>query len=60
MLELLGIVKNILVRLSGEDISFITMQGSLSFYLDEKTADSLSFHLGTILMDREHRKEIKK
>ena len=32
----------------------------LMFWIDENCADSLVFHLGAILQDRERRKEIKK
>ncbi len=53
---------NILVRLQLEedDLTFIITRNDISFSIDEKTADSLSFHLNTIIEDREHRKESQK
>lgn len=46
----------IVIRLYGEDINYIAMNGKLDVYLDEKTADSISFHIQSILQDRERRK----
>lgn len=47
--------KNIVIRLKGEDISFIASPNSVSIYLDEKVADSISWHIQTILEDRKRR-----
>lgn len=44
--------KNIVIKLKGEDISFIATSYSVSIYIDEKTADSIAFHLQAILEDR--------
>jgi len=52
--------KNIVIRLKGEGISFIAQNGMVSIYLDEKTADSVGFHLLTIIEDRSRRKELTK
>ena len=52
--------KNILVRLSGNDIKFIATEYSLSFYLDNNLADKLAFQLTAILEDRYRRKELTK
>lgn len=49
--------KNIVIRLKGEGISYIAQNGTLSIYLDEKTADSIGFHLLTIIEDRQRTKE---
>lgn len=46
----------IVIRLYGEDINYIAMNGKLDVYLDERTADSISFHIQSILQDRERRK----
>jgi hypothetical protein len=51
--------KNIVIRLKGEGISYMAQNGTLSVYLDEKTADSVGFHLLTIIEDRQRRKEVK-
>ena len=48
--------KNIAIRLRGDDISFIACSSTLSVYIDEKTADSIAFHIQAILQDRERRK----
>ncbi|MCK9370575.1 hypothetical protein M0R04_11755 [Candidatus Dojkabacteria bacterium] len=50
--------KNIAIRFAGEDISFQASSWSVSVYINEEVADSLIFHLSTILQDRERRKEI--
>ena len=52
---------NILVRLQLEedDPTFIATRNGISFTIDERTADSLQFHLSTIIQDRERRKESK-
>ncbi len=50
--------KNIAIRLSGGDIKFLASEYSCSIYIDEDIADSLVFHLGTILQDRERRKDL--
>lgn len=44
--------KRIAIRLKGDDISFIASSYSLSIYIDEKTADSIAFHIQAILEDR--------
>ncbi len=51
--------KNILIRLSGEDIKFLVSEYSCSVYINEDMADSLVFHLGTILQDRERQRKAK-
>lgn len=52
--------KNIAIRLSGEDIKFLASEYSCSIYVDEDMADSICFHLGSILQDRERRKLLTK
>jgi len=51
--------KDIMVSVSG--VTFSTDNffdtNTIHFFLDEKSADSLSFHLGTILQDRERERE---
>jgi hypothetical protein len=44
--------KNIVIRLSGDDLSYLVQNGKLSIYLDEKIADSIAWHIQTILEDR--------
>lgn len=51
--------KNIIIRISGEDISFTATNYGVSIYLDEKTADSIAFNIQTILQDRERKKSEK-
>ncbi len=45
----------IVIRLSGEDVSFIVQKNQISIYLDEKTAESIAFHISSLLQDRERR-----
>ena len=52
--------KNIVIRLKGDGISYMAQNGSVSIYLDEKTADSVGFHLLTIIEDRQRRKDLTK
>ncbi len=52
--------KNIQLRLSGEDIKFFATEYSVNFFLDEKTADELSFKIGSVLQEIERKKtEVK-
>ncbi len=48
--------KNIVIRGRGNSICFNAMNGSFSLYIDETTADSIAFHISTIIQDRERRK----
>jgi hypothetical protein len=50
-------LQNIQIRLSGDDIKFVVTEYSVSLFIDENTADSLQFHISTIIQDRERRKE---
>lgn len=52
--------QDIQIRLSGDDIKFVVTEYSVSLFIDEDCADSLQFHLSTILQNRERKKEIKK
>ena len=47
--------KNIAIRVSGEDIKFIASEYSCSVYIDEKNAESLAFHIQSIIQDRDIR-----
>lgn len=52
--------KNIVIRLRGENISYMAQNGTLSIYLNEKTADSIAFHIQAIIEDRSRRYTEKK
>ena len=52
--------KNIVIRLKGEDASFQASAYGVSIYLDEKTADSISFHINTIIADRQRARDSQK
>jgi hypothetical protein len=49
--------KNIVIRLRGEDVSFQASAYGVSVYLDEKTADSIAFHIQSIIQDRARQKK---
>ena len=51
--------ENIVIRFSGEDISFQASNHSLSIYINEDMADKISFNLSTILQDRYYRRNPK-
>lgn len=44
--------KNIVIKLRGENICYTAMNGFIAVYLDEKTADSIAFHIQSIIQDR--------
>jgi len=55
--------KNIAIRISGEDLSFVATQYSVDVYINEKVADSIAFHIQSIIQDRSIRyseKELRK
>lgn len=52
--------KNICIRFSGEDIKFIVTEYSVAVYINNEIADSLQFHLGSILQDRERKISLDK
>ena len=49
--------KNIVIRLRGEDISYLAQNGNISIYLDEETANHIAWHIQTICEDRQRTKE---
>ena len=52
--------RNIVIRLIGNDVSFVATRGGVDIYIDEKTADSIAFHIQSIIQDRDLREKIKK
>lgn len=55
--ELEGCTKNICITLSGDDLIFTVTPRMIAISLDEKTADRISFHLQSILLDRSWKKD---
>ena len=49
--------KNIVMRFRGDDIVFVATANNISLYIDERTADSIAFHLQTIIEDRKRQKK---
>ena len=49
---------NIVIRLSGNDISFQATAYGISIYINEDLADKISFHLQSILQDRHNRRNL--
>lgn len=56
--EVQGEDGKIAIGLKGEGISFMATGYAVTIYVDEKTADSIAFHIGSILQDRERRKDL--
>jgi len=51
--------KDIVMRFDGNDARFMASEGKVSIYITESMADSIAFHLNTILQDRERSREVR-
>jgi hypothetical protein len=49
--------QDIQIRLSGDDIKFVVTEYSVAIFIDEKTADSIAFHIQSIIQDRARQKK---
>ena len=48
---------NIAIRFAGNGVNFQASDYGISVYIDEQTADSVAFHLQSILQDRERKRK---